>query len=144
MAVQTRPLHLRSTVAVPQVVVLPARLARALDVPRRLTISKRNQEAPEAVHTFLRGDPRFAGWFEDAPVPSPEGAAAPVEPDGGAEVDPDETWSEEMVVPVLREYAKRHGVELSSADNKPDILTKLRAAREAFEVKADEGKAGGE
>lgn len=139
MAAEMRPLNLRGTIAMPQVVMLPSRVARSLGIPRRLTISKREQEAPEPVHTFLRGDPRYAVWFGEAASPSPESAAAPVEQGRRAAVTQtaelsDEQWSADQSMPVLRAYAAKYDVKLGNRDKKAAIVEKLRAARADFEV----------
>ena len=69
---------------------------------------------------------------QDTPL-SPENLG---EEDEDAEGDeqPGEMWSEADKVTTLRAYAKRHGVELASGDNKPEILDKLRAERGDFEI----------
>ena len=146
-------LNLKNSVALPQTVVLPLRLHRHTGVNRRLTITRRDQEVPKGVREWMQRDPRYTDWFEEAgvgqhePVIVPDAAAAPAEADDDAKPDtphavsPEgETWSSQAVVPVLRDYAKRHGVLLTAEDKKSDIIAKLRAARGDFEVKAEGSK----
>lgn len=146
-------LNLKSSVVLPQTVVLPLRLHRHTGVNRRLTITRRDQEVPKGVREWMQRDPRYTDWFEEAGVGQHEqvivsdAAAAPAEVDDDAKPDtppavsPEgETWSSQAVVPVLRDYAKRHGVLLTAEDKKSDIIAKLRAARGDFEVKAEDSK----
>lgn len=142
-------LGLRPGMGVNQQIVLPRGIAAAEEINRTLVISAADQQVPTAVRTWMIADPRYNGWFLDgAPLPSPQGAVVdvvnnpansappntPSNTEGQTGIDPDETWREADVVPVLREYAKRHGVELKSDDKKDDIVAKLREARGAFEV----------
>lgn len=64
-------LKFKSDVRLPQTVVLPQRLHRLLGVDRHFVIAKPNQEVPQGVADWLRGDPRYSAWFAEA-MPSAE------------------------------------------------------------------------
>lgn len=123
------PLSLKSTVGLPQTVILPAWASSKLGLQRRLTIQKGQRALllPRAVVEWMRNDKRYAAWFEP---PLPEAAATPDPVDTDSAQTPSlvETWDSDQTVPVLRDYAARHGVELTKDDLKADVIAKLRAA----------------
>ncbi len=172
MAEKPVALNLRSNVALPQTVILPMRLVNLLQVDRRYLITSRTQSVPQGIADFLRADLRYAGWFEDAPkVAAPKEPAAadnapPATPPAGTDTPPNETgqeqsgtdtppegkeappaedmWSEQQAAPVLRDYAKRFGVDVKSSDNKGEIVAKLKEARGDFEIKPSDEAAKSE
>lgn len=142
-------LGLRPGMGINQQVILPRGIAASEEINRTLVVSDPAQEVPTAVRQWMIADPRYNGWFLDGVArPSPDGGvqAAVDNPPGNepptedALVDPAETWRETDNVPALRDYAKRHGVELKSDDKKDEVVEKLRAGRGPFEVQADEGE----
>ena len=62
-----------------------------------------------------------------------EGEGSDDDEDAEGDEQPGEMWKEASNVTQLRKYAKAHNVELATGDKKPEILTKLRAARGDFE-----------
>lgn len=144
MANEPVTLNLKADVRLPRDIILPMAIVRQTRVARRFTIASHNQQVPALVAQFLREDPRYAGWHaetETASAARMTAAPAPTEtPDEPTET-PAEPWSETMVVPELRAYAARFGVELSADDKKADVVAKLRAARGDFEQQAREGEA---
>lgn len=157
MAEKPVALKLRNTVALPQTIILPMRLVNLLQVDRRYLITSRTQAVPQGIADFLRGDLRYAGWFEDAPkvdvpkepaaagnpppaVPSQTETGTTTPPDGKEAPPAEDLWSEQQAAPVLRDYAKRFGVDVKSGDNKGEIVAKLKAARADFQIQpAGEG-----
>lgn len=131
------PLNLKSSVRLPQTLILPAWVGK-LGMQRRLIVNQRSLPLPRAVVEWMRADKRYAAWFEpEAAEVSAQAVddSAPQTPDPNADDDDQpetppevETWSADQTVPVLRDYAARHGVELTKDDLKADIVAKLRAA----------------
>lgn len=121
-------LNLRKEVPLPQRIVLPSALMRWHGVERQLVISKTQQEVPAGVMSWMRNDARYANWFADPLLVEPmelqpSSKNADVKSD-----DESEMWSELDNVPHLRDYAKRHKVELENGDRKDAVVAKLRAA----------------
>lgn len=132
MSSQHVTLNLKSSVQLPQTVILPLALYRLVGGERRLVIRDHTQEVALGVAQWLRSDNRYAGWFKPfeaaRPQPAAQIAAAAAEASS-----PDERWNKDQPMPALREYAKRHGIDLNAISKKADVVAKLREARGTYE-----------
>lgn len=125
-------LNLKSSIQLPQTVILPLALYRLVGGERRLVIRDHAQEVALGVAQWMRSDSRYAGWFKPFEAVRPQ-PAAQIATAAAEASSSDERWNKDQPMPALREYAKRHGIDLTAISKKADVVAKLREARSVYE-----------
>jgi hypothetical protein len=137
-------LNLKSSVKLPQVVVLPLRLHRLTGSKRQFRIERRDQSVARGVAEWLQNDPRYSAWFAETDTSAArrmtaETPATKTASEGVRQPADGDLWDAKWPAAKLRDYGTRYGVVWSKDDKKAEVLAgRLRDAFPAFEMKEAE------